>query len=65
MFDDFDVQIQSDEIDPKEYEEWLKMFEETDEELQADLEAQDRWYHETFEDVVWSDFLEQMTYAND
>ena len=49
MFDDFDVQIQSDEIDPKEYEEWLKMFEETDEELQADLEAQDRWYHETFE----------------
>jgi hypothetical protein len=56
MFDDFDVQIQSDEIDPKEYEEWLKMFEETDEELQADLEAQDRWYHETFEDVAWSDF---------
>ena len=65
MFDDFDVQIQSDEIDPKEYEEWLKMFEETDEELQADLEAQDRWYNETFGEEVWSDFLEQMTYAND
>lgn len=65
MFDDFDVQIQSDEIDPKEYEEWLKMFEETDEELQANLEAQDRWYHETFGEEVWSDFLEQMTYAND
>lgn len=49
MFDDFDIQRQSDEIFGEE----------------ADLKAQDRWYHETFEDVIWSDFLEQMTYAND
>ena len=49
MFDDFDVQIQSDEIVPEEYEDWLAMIEKTDEEVQADLEAQDRWYHETFE----------------
>ena len=61
MFDDFDVQIQSDEIIPEEYEDWLATIGKTDEEVQADLEAQDRWYHETF----WSDFLEQMTYAND
>lgn len=66
-FDDFETQRQSDEyvwsdeIIPEEYEDWLQMFEETDEEVQADLEAQDRWYHETF----WSDFLEQMTYTND
>jgi hypothetical protein len=78
MFDDFDVQIQSDEIIPEEFEDWLAMIGMTEEELQADLEAQDRWYHETFEDVsiyndsdvdhwedIWSDFLEQMTYAND
>lgn len=64
MFDDFDVQIQSDEIIPEEYEDWLAMIGMTDEEVQADLEAQDRWYHETFEDVIQSDFLEQMTYAN-
>ena len=65
MFDDFDVQIQSDEIIPEEYEDWLAMIEKTDEEVQADLEAQDRWYNETFGEEVWSDFLEQMTYAND
>lgn len=65
MFDDFDVQIQSDEILGEEYEDWLAMIGMTDEEVQADLEAQDRWYHETFEDAIWSDFLEQMTYAND
>ena len=64
MFDDFDVQIQSDEIIPEEYEDWLAM-EEAREVLEADLEAQDRWYHETFGEEVWSDFLEQMTYAND
>ena len=64
MFDDFDVQIQSDEILGEEYEDWLAMIGMTDEEVQADLEAQDRWYHETFEDVIQSDFLEQMTYAN-
>lgn len=64
MFDDFDVQIQSDEIIPEEYEDWLATIGMTDEEVQADLEAQDRWYHETFEDVIQSDFLEQMTYAN-
>lgn len=61
MFDDFDTQIQSDEIIPAEYEDWLAMIGKTNEEVQADLEAQDRWYNETF----WSDFLEQMTYAND
>ena len=65
MFDDFDVQIQSDEIIPEEYEDWLAMIEKTDEEVQADLEAQDRWYHEIFGEEVWLDFLEQMTYAND
>lgn len=65
MFDDFDVQIQSDEIIPEEYEDWLATIGKTDEEVQADLEAQDRWYHETFGEEVWSDFLEQMTYAND
>ena len=72
MFDDFDTQIQSDEwlqppeeINPEEYDDWLLTVEQTDEELQAELEAQDRWYHETFEDVILSDFLEQMTYAND
>ena len=68
MFDDFDVQIQSDEIISEEYEDWLVMIGKTDEEVQADLEAQDKWYTETFcEEVrsVWSDFLEQMTYAND
>lgn len=64
MFDDFDVQIQSDEIIPEEYEDWLATIGMTDEEVQADLEAQDIWYHETFEDVIQSDFLEQMTYAN-
>lgn len=64
MFDDFDVQIQSNEIIPEEYEDWLATIGMTDEEVQADLEAQDRWYHETFEDVIQSDFLEQMTYAN-
>ena len=64
MFDDFDVQIQSDEILGEEYEDWLAMIGMTDEEVQADLEVQDRWYHETFEDVIQSDFLEQMTYAN-
>lgn len=56
-FDDFETQRQSDE--------YVWFDDMTEEELQADLEAQDRWYHETFEDVVWSDFLEQMTYAND
>ena len=67
-FDDFDTQIQSDEwpqppeeISPEEYDDWLLTIGMTDEEVQADLEAQDRWYNETF----WSDFLEQMTYAND
>ena len=65
MFDDFDVQIQSDEIIPEEYEDWLAMIGKTDEEVQADLEAQDRWYNETFGEEVWSDFLEQLTYAND
>lgn len=65
MFDDFDVQIQSDEILGEEYEDWLAMIGMTDEEVQADLEAQDRWYNETFGEEVWSDFLEQMTYAND
>ena len=64
MFDDFDIQIQSDEIIPEEYEDWLAMIGMTDEEVQADLEAQDRWYNETFGEEVWSDFLEQMTYAN-
>ena len=64
MFDDFNVQIQSDEIIPEEYEDWLATIGMTNEEVQADLEAQDRWYHETFEDVIQSDFLEQMTYAN-
>jgi hypothetical protein len=64
MFDDFDVQIQSDEIIPEEYDDWLKSIGVTPEEfeadmnalekmeaeeIQADLEAQDRWYHETFE----------------
>ena len=49
MFDDFDVQIQSDEILGEEYEDWLAMIGMTDEEVQADLEAQDRWYHETFD----------------
>ena len=64
MFDDFDVQIQSDEIIPEEYEDWLqsigvtpeefeadmRAFEEMEaEEIRADLEAQDRWYNETFE----------------
>lgn len=65
MFDDFDVQIQSDEILGEDYEDWLAMIGMTDEEVQADLEAQDRWYNETFGEEVWSDFLEQMTYAND
>lgn len=65
MFDDFDVQIQSDEILGEEYEDWLAMVGMTDEEVQADLEVQDRWYNETFGEEVWSDFLEQMTYAND
>lgn len=64
MFDDFDVQIQSDETIPEEYEDWLAMIGKTDEEVQADLEAMDRWYNETFGEEVWSDFLEQMTYAN-
>lgn len=64
MFDDFDVQIQSDEIIPEEYEDWLAM-EEAQEVLEADLEAQDRWYTKTFCEEVWSDFLEMMTYAND
>ena len=64
MFDDFDVQIQSDEIIPEELDDWLqsigvtseefeadmKALEEMEaEEIRADLEAQDRWYHETFE----------------
>jgi hypothetical protein len=64
MFDDFDVQIQSDEIIPEELDDWLKSIGVTPEEfeadmnalekmeaeeIQADLEAQDRWYHETFE----------------
>lgn len=49
MFDDFDVQCQSDEIFGKEYEDWLAMIGMTEEEVRADLEAQDRWYHETFE----------------
>ena len=49
MFDDFDVQIQSDEIIPEEFEDWLAMIGMTEEEFRADLEAQDRWYHETFE----------------
>lgn len=54
-FDDFETQRQSDEyvwsdeIIPEEYEDWLAMIGKTDEEVQADLEAQDRWYHETFE----------------
>jgi len=65
MFDDFDVQIQSDEIIHDEYEDWLTMIGKTDEEVQADLEAQDRWYTKTFCEEVWSDFLEMMTYAND
>ena len=64
-FDDFDVQIQSDEIISEEYEDWLAMIGMTDEEVQADLEAQNRWYNETFGEEVWLDFLEQMTYAND
>lgn len=64
MFDDFDIQRQSDEIIPEEYEDWLATIGKTDEEVQADLEAQDRWYHETFGEEVWSDFLEQMAYAN-
>ena len=64
MFDDFDVQIQSDEIIPEELDDWLKSIGVTPEEfeadmkaleemeaeeIRADLEAQDRWYHETFE----------------
>lgn len=65
MFDDFDVQIQSDEILGEEYEDWLTMIGMTEEEVQADLEAQDRWYNETFGEEVWPDFLEQMTYVND
>ena len=80
MFDDFDVQIQSDEIIPEDFDDWLKSIgvtpeefeadmkaleEMESEEVQADLEAQDRWYNETFGEEVWSDFLEQMTYAND
>lgn len=48
-FDDFDTQRQSDEIISEEYEDWLAMIGMTEEELQADLEAQDRWYHETFD----------------
>ena len=39
MFDDFDVQRQSDEIIPEEYEDWLAMIGMTEEELQADLKA--------------------------
>ena len=49
MFDDFTTEQQIDEIIPEEYEDWLAMIGKTDEEIQADLEAQDRWYHETFE----------------
>ena len=48
-FDDFDTQRQSDEILGKEYEDWLAMIGMTEEELQADLKAQDQWYHETFD----------------
>lgn len=71
-FDDFDTQIQADEwpeapeeINPEEYDDWLQSIGVTSEEFEADMKVQDRWYHETFEDVIWSDFLEQMTYAND
>lgn len=64
--DDFDDWLKSIGVTPEEFEADMKALEEMEaEELQADLEAQDRWYHETFEDVIWSDFLEQMTYAND
>ena len=33
MFDDFDVQIQSDEIIPEEYDDWLAMIGKTEEEI--------------------------------
>lgn len=46
MFDDFDVQIQSDEFFDDEHTNW------------SEIDEQDRY-------EIWSDFLEQMTYAND
>lgn len=72
IYDDFDVQRQSDEwpqppeeISPEEYDDWLQSIGVTPEEFEADMKAQDKWYNETFGEEVWSDFLEQMTYAND
>ena len=39
MFDDFDVQIQSDEIIPEEYDDWLQSIGVTPEEFEADMKA--------------------------
>ena len=39
----------AEEINPAEYDDWLASIAISEEELEADLEAQDRWYHETFE----------------
>lgn len=38
-FDDFDTQIQSDEIIPEEYEDWLQSIGVTPEEFEADMKA--------------------------
>ena len=46
-FDDFDTQIQSDEIIPEEYEDWLQGIGVTPEEFEADMKAMDSlvdWY---------------------
>ena len=48
FWESFLCELQSDEIIPEEYEDWLAM-EEAREVLEADFEAQDKWYHETFE----------------
>lgn len=39
VFDDFDTQIQSDEIIPEEYDDWLQSVGITPEEFEADMKA--------------------------
>lgn len=46
-FDDFDTQVQSDEIIPEEYDDWLQSAGITPEEFEADMRAMDKlvdWY---------------------
>lgn len=46
-FDDFDTQVQSDEIIPEEYDDWLQSVDITPEEFEADMRAMDSlvdWY---------------------